>query len=304
MKILITGASGFFGKSLINALEKTANNFECIGVCKSTSLQFTDVRFRSINCDLLNIDAITKLIDDVNPTHLVHLAWYVTPNKFWEAKENIDWLHTSIKLFQKFCENNGQVFVGAGTLAEYDWSNGVLDEEKTHIKPSALYGQSKKSLHEIILCIKRSYGYKTKIIWPRIGYFFGCNEPREKLISKIIYNLKQNSPIELASPKLKRPYADVKYFGQIVNKLIIMNELQDLTFNMSTSVSYTLKEIVDFIKQNLCQTFSEINYNSCQALPVELLVKTECLRGLGIEIPNTFFEDLKLVLEKNRNLTN
>ncbi len=219
MKILITGASGFFGKSLISSLEKSTEDFECFCIYKENYLEVLDKRFQWAQCDLLNKKEAEQLIKIIKPTHLVHLAWHVPPQQFWTAFENIDWLNASTNLFQAFCENGGKAFVGAGTLAEYDWTKGILEETTAPLLPNTLYGQCKKSLYEILTSIRNTHYQQTKIIWPRIGYFFGENEPKEKLISKLIYNIKNALPVNLASPEFERPYAHVKYFGQAIAKL-------------------------------------------------------------------------------------
>lgn len=300
MKILITGASGFFGKSLVNALEQSVDDFECFCVYKTNALQSSDKRFQWVQCDLLNTETTEQLIKNIKPTHVVHLAWYVPPQQFWGARENIDWLYASINLFYAFCKNVGITFIGAGTLAEYNWSNGILEESTTPLLPNTLYGQCKKSLHEILTCIRNTHYTQTKIIWPRIGYFFGPDEPKEKLISKLIYNIKNTLPVDLASPEFKRPYAHVKYLGGAITKLLMTNAYEDVTFNLSFSISYPLKEIVDFIQEKLGKQSLQMNYGVYPSSPMALDVKTTILKEkLDFEMLDTFYEDLEKVIMKN-----
>lgn len=297
MKILITGASGFFGKSLISSLEQSTEDFQCFCIYKKNAVHSSNNKFQWVQCDLLNADETEQLIKNIKPTRLVHLAWHVTPQQFWTAFENITWLHASINLFQAFCENGGKMFIGAGTLAEYDWTKGILDEKKTPLTPSTLYGQCKKSLHEIVTSIRNTHYQQTKIIWPRIGYFFGENEPEEKLFSKLIYNIKNGLATNLASPEFSRPYEHIKYFGEAISKLLMVKTLDDITFNMSASTSHALKEIVDFIQKNFEKKFTGLNYNAYPSIPISLPVETAILKKeLGFNTPDTFFEDLQTMV--------
>jgi nucleoside-diphosphate-sugar epimerase len=297
-KILITGASGFFGQSIIEALQKDKNNFEAICVSHTKPILFPDSRFQFTRCNLLDLKEEKELIHHYKPTHLLHLAWYVSPQKFWTAFDNLNWLNASINLFKSFGDNGGKVFIGAGSLAEYDWSSGVLDEVKTPLLPNTLYGQCKKSLLEILLSIRNTYYPETKIIWPRIGYFFGPNEPKEKLIPKLIESIKNGLPINLAAAEFKRPYAHVKYLGKVLTKVLIQADLKDTAFNMSASTSYPLGNIVDFVQAKLKKTFSETRYNAYPSAPEQLEVKTDFLKSINCEIPDTFFDDLAEIIRE------
>lgn len=296
-KILITGASGFFGKSLIQALQNSTSNFECYSIYKKNSLENFDSRFKSFQCDLLNRDEMEEMVSDIKPTHLVHLAWYVSPQKFWAASENLDWLSASINLFSTFCKSGGQVFIGAGTLAEYDISSGILDEKVTPLKPNTLYGQCKKSLHEILCRFRNAHAPQTKIIWPRIGCFFGPGEAEEKLIPKLIHSIKNDIPIDLAEKQFKRPYAHVKYFGEMMFPLLMRDNDKDSTFSMSGGFSYTVEDIVCFMSNVLGKKHPRVHYGKYPSTPLCLDVKTDAMNEItGHTIPDTFYSDLEKVI--------
>lgn len=292
-KILITGASGFFGKNLLHSFITKEEEFECFCVYNSQKINIIDKRFKWVKANLLDEQQSKKLIEEIKPTHCVHLAWHVPPQQFWSASENVSWLYGSIRLFQAFCENKGQMFIGAGTLAEYDWSSGILDEQITPLIPNTLYGQCKKSLYEILKVIRDTNYPEVNIIWPRIGYFFGPYESSQKLIPKLINSIKNDLPINLASAEFSRPYAHVKYFSEIISNILISDNSKNLDFNLSSSKSYALKEIVDFLAKNLNKDINNIKYDVYPSKPIDLLVKVDYLKILGFEIPNTFFEDLR-----------
>lgn len=301
-KILITGASGFFGQALLHELIKSDEHYECYCVYHSKKTDISDNRLKWVQADCLDKIQINKIIAEFKPTHCVHLAWYVEPEKFWNAHENIDWLYSSFHLFDVFCKNGGRFFLGAGTLAEYDWASGVLDEETTPLIPATLYGQCKHNLHEIIRKWRDVHYQHVKILWPRIGYFFGPGEPKDKLISKLINSLKNDQVIHLASPEFSRPYAHIKYWGGALAQIILDFPRNDVTFNMSSSKNYSLKKIVSHIEKQKNMTSELIQFNAYPANPLYLKVHNRILREtLKQNINDTFFHDLNFLMESNND---
>jgi len=300
MTCLITGASGFFGKALIEVLAQTKEERQFICLYNSNKWDICDPRFIWVQADLLDILCHQGLMEKYKPTHCIHLAWHVPPQNFWHAQENLEWLQASIYLFKAFCESGGRVFLGAGTLTEYDWSTGVLEEGKTPLLPNSLYGQCKKSLYEILKIIRASQYKDTVLIWSRIGYFFSVDEPSQKLISRLINSLITGAPLKLVDKNTKRPFAHVKYLGGFLAN-ILLKQREDLVFNLSTTKTYALEEVVDFISSKLNTVPRNIAYGayiSPAREPLSIEIKTDILKGIfGNNIPDTFFDDLAEMID-------
>ena len=238
------------------------------------------------------------------PTDLIHLAWDVPPGEFWHSMKNIDWLYASISLFKEFCDGGGKKFIGAGSSTEYDWFSGVLDEQTTPLIPSTLYGECKKSLHAILQQIQQRNYEQTVLIWARVGYFFGEQEPQQKLISKIINHLMIQTSLNLVSEIISRPYAHVKYLGEAFVH-VLFNRGKNIDFNLSGSDQYTVKEIVEFIGRELQKSTNVISYGAYKSPikePDNLICNTDRLKKIiGYDMPTTFYEDLKEMILEKRN---
>lgn len=307
MKILVTGSTGFFGKSVLNSLANSKREFECICTYKSEkNLSLSeDKRFTWVKVDLLNETECNNLIVKFKPTTCIHLAWYIPPQNFWSALENLTWLSSSVFLFHLFCKNGGKNFLCAGSLAEYGYnSSEVFDEKETPLMPDSLYGQCKKSLYELIHFIRNSEFQDVNIAWARIGYFFGSDEPKEKFMTKLIHNIKYNLPMDLLPSDVKKPYAHIKYAGKAITHAIFSEKKINLAFNLSSSKSYSMAEIVSFISKCLKKediknikfgSYSTPNFNP------DIKVNTNVIKEeVGYYIPDTFFNDLKVMVE-NKN---
>ena len=112
-----------------------------------TELASAGVRWHAAN--LLETAQIAKLIDAVQPTHLLHLAWFVVPGRLITAAENFDWVTSSLQSLQRFADAGGGRALMCGSAYEYDWRYGYCSEELTPRGPTTVYGGCKLALYEM-----------------------------------------------------------------------------------------------------------------------------------------------------------
>ena len=152
-RVLVTGGSGFIGK---HTAPHQALGFEVDAVS-------------SRDADLPGAEDRHALLDRLRPTHLLHLAWYVPPGKYWTSLENVRWLQASMDLIADFAASGGQRMVTAGTCAEYSWEGeGICREDDTPLRPASLYGTSKDALRRMQDALARQLGLSTA--WGRIFF--------------------------------------------------------------------------------------------------------------------------------------
>jgi len=132
--------------------------------------------------------AVRLLLRDVTPSHLLHLAWFAEPGKFWTAPENLDWVAASLILYREFLEAGGRRALFAGSCAEYDWSYSHLDEACTPLNPRTLYGRAKNALRELVESCSQVIG--SEVAWGRVFFLYGPGEVPNRLVSDVIRSLK------------------------------------------------------------------------------------------------------------------
>ena len=98
-KILITGSTGFIGKSLTNFFL-----FKKYKIFALTRKNIKDQNINYIKSNLFNHLQIEKIIEKIKPDYLIHLAWEANPKKFHQSKTNYKWLHSSLNLYYNFCK--------------------------------------------------------------------------------------------------------------------------------------------------------------------------------------------------------
>jgi nucleoside-diphosphate-sugar epimerase len=179
--VLLTGASGFIGRHCIPSLIKHGYEVHALTTGKNV---LADPRVSWHTTDLLNPQDVHEAMETICPTHLMHFAWYTLPSKYWNARENIQWLQASLNLVQEFSDSGGERMVGAGTCAEYDLRYGYCSEDLTPLKPQTLYGISKQSCHLIGQEILKAA--KVSNAWGRIFFLYGPYENKTRLVPSII----------------------------------------------------------------------------------------------------------------------
>lgn len=184
MKVLLTGASGFIGRHVLHALQ--ARGIDTVVAARQPEM--LPYRIETIKADLLHATDFTALTAQANATHLLHLAWYAEHGKYWNSPINLQWVDTTVRLAEAFCQTGGQKVVMAGTCAEYDWSYGYCHEASTPPNPHTLYGSAKDACRRLVSAICREHGIP--IAWGRIFFPFGPGEHPQRLIPSLIRVLR------------------------------------------------------------------------------------------------------------------
>ncbi len=201
-RVLVTGASGFIGRHCLKPL--LDRGFEVHGASRGCRPPEVPPHVEWHSIDLLEAGAAPRLLNDLKPTHLLHLAWYAIPGKYWTAPENLDWVRAGIELVRAFAESGGKRIVIAGSCAEYDWSHGILCEEGTPLKPSTLYGACKNALREVVE--KFAFVSGLSWAWGRIFNLYGPWEDPRRLVPSVALSLLRGGRARCTEGEQVRDY--------------------------------------------------------------------------------------------------
>ncbi|WP_114972560.1 NAD-dependent epimerase/dehydratase family protein [Rhodoferax ferrireducens] len=180
MRVLLTGASGFLGRYVLDHLRRQGVDTVMLGRTRAPDSAFADF----IEADILASPDLATLTQASGATHLLHLAWYAEHGQYWTSPLNLRWVDATIRLVEAFCQTGGQQVVVAGTCAEYDWSYGYCREDCTPLNPATLYGTAKDAARRLVMAVCAQY--HVPCAWGRVFLPFGNGEASPRLIPSLI----------------------------------------------------------------------------------------------------------------------
>lgn len=243
-RVLVTGATGFIGRHVLGPL--VDRGFEVVAVSRSV-LHDRDERVRWIAADLLQPGEPARVVHAARPDQVLHCAWYAEHGKFWHAAENFEWVQATLSLAAAFADAGGRRFVGAGSCAEYDWSEGTCDENATPLEPATPYGVSKAATFRLLRA--RAEVSPFTFAWGRVFHLFGENENPARLVPSVICALLREQPALCGNGEQLRDFLHVRDVGAALVALLDSDVVGGV--NIGSSKRVTVADIVTYIGRSL-----------------------------------------------------
>jgi nucleoside-diphosphate-sugar epimerase len=211
-RVLVTGGTGFIGRQTVAPLVE--RGFE-VWLTSRGGLpdDLAEVarrhpgRIHHRAADLLQPEIPARLIDEIRPSHLLHLAWDTRHGLFWTSPENEAWVAASDRLLQAFADQGGQRMVAAGTCVEYAATSHPIAEASGLLCPSTPYGRAKLAFRERMSEAARHYGLRTA--WGRVFHLFGPHERLPRLVPAAIDALLRGECFAATAGSQVRDYSSV-----------------------------------------------------------------------------------------------
>lgn len=287
MKILLTGASGFIGGQLLNALiDKYGSN----AVVTLTSKKINDVNcvvYKSFSDFGLDSDCFNEI------THVIHAGAF-TPKDNSQV-DDIELSFSNInytKLFLSYDFIKLIKFVNLSTLDVYAPTEEKLSEN-SKVEPISLYGASKLYCEKMVKAFsaQRNVSYMNL----RIGHVYGPGEEKYKKVLPIaIQNILEGNPVELWGDG-----SDLRSFIFVEDVIeSILNSLEaseeNLDINVVSGISVSIHDLLHKItevsgkqvqlhKRASNHKKRDLVFDNSLLLKILLKEETDLMQGLRIE---------------------
>jgi nucleoside-diphosphate-sugar epimerase len=241
---LVTGASGFIGSHCLAPLLDRGYEVHAVRSNGDAGSTAGVVWHRA---DLLDSTEVSALLEAVRPTHLLHLAWYMTPGRLHASLEDVHWTRGSLDLHRRFAELGGERAVTSGSSYEYDWRYGFCSERLTPLAPDTTYGICKKALSDLLDVLSQVSGLSNA--WARIFFLYGPREHPDRLVASVIRSLLAAAPARCSHGEQIRDYLHVQDAADALVALLDSDLRGPVNIGSGTPVA--LKEIVAAIADKL-----------------------------------------------------
>lgn len=286
-RTLVTGAAGFTGRYVGSLL--AAQGHEVHGIVHALPEESIDGFSRLHQGNLCDLSAIRRIVLDLQPDHVVHLAAiaFVAHSDVDEMyRVNVVGTRQLLQVLSELPRLPTSILIASSANIYGNAREGVLDET-TPPAPANDYGVSKVAM-EYVASIYRP---TLPLIVVRPFNYTGRGQSADFIIPKITRHVRQGAKVlELGNLDVARDFSDVRAVTEIYARLLAKPEAIGGTFNVCSGRAINLREIIDLVKGIAGQEFEvRVNPQFVRANEVRSLcgscAKIEGLLGELTRIP-------------------
>lgn len=295
MKIIVTGATGFIGRSVV--WELLNRNIDVIAIVRDVG-KIPEQWLGRVTCvelDLGKEEEYSKLqINDVDIC--LHLAWRT---KYAEDIDSqLDSIKDTCRLLKTVSKLGCKRFVFAGSIMEYE-VNEYLSEESALIKPSMrmVYSVSKSTADSMVKILASNLGveYLNLII----TNVFGEGEQSNRFINTVLSKMLKDEVVELTHGN---QLYDFVYMKDAVEAIIavMLNGRNMNRYYVGNRKQLQLKDYVEKMKivtQSKSELlYGKIPYNNAM-ITYEQFDTSKIFDELGVEFQYSFEEGVRRTIK-------
>jgi nucleoside-diphosphate-sugar epimerase len=238
-RVLLAGASGFVGGSVLRALLDRGHEVDAVARRGGQARE----RVRWHATDLLEPGAAEALVTELEPELMLDLAWYAEHGRFWDSTENLRWVDATLRLAHAFTEARGRRALIAGSCAEYAWGPALLRENDSALEPSTLYGAAKHATH-VVAAALAAQGH-SELVWGRLFFLYGPGEHPDRLVAAVARSLIAGERVATSEGAQVRDFMHVDDAARALVELL--ESPVTGAVNVASGLGVSVREVVTMI---------------------------------------------------------
>jgi nucleoside-diphosphate-sugar epimerase len=245
--ILITGVTGFVGSNLLRRLSNSGADLHVITRESSNLWRIGDLinDVKRFTPDLTDFDSIKKVIHEINPDIIYHLATYGGNPRQDNFRQIIESnFFGTVNLINACKETGFDLFVNTGSSSEYGIKTVPMKENDLP-EPRNNYGISK--IASTLYCQSVALNENLPVVTLRLFSPYGDFEDSSRLIPSVILSCLRGKNPEISSSEFVRDFIYVEDVIDLYEQLSDADTLSGNIFNAGSGKQHTVGEVVDTI---------------------------------------------------------
>jgi dTDP-6-deoxy-L-talose 4-dehydrogenase (NAD+) len=241
MKVLVTGATGFIGRYVVNEL--LSSGYHIVATSRNQDKArsykwYSQVEY--IPCDL------NEVLEDFfqffqRPDLLIHLAWESLPNytDLFHLEKN---LFSNYRFLKNMIEHGLKSMLVAGTCFEYGMQSGALNETMI-TTPNNAYGLAKDTLRKFLEQLQQKYRFLLK--WVRLFYIYGEGQSEQSLLSQLENAIRKGKKrFNMSGGEQLRDYLPVERVAEYIVKIAVQSRVKGI-INCCSGDPISIRKLVE-----------------------------------------------------------
>jgi UDP-glucose 4-epimerase len=294
MRIFVTGGSGFLGSYLVADLLDHGHEIAVL-VRRDAPIpwRLSELIDRTtvIKGSLDDIPALRPALEDFEPIAMAHLAWRGVGNMDRNSPLQARNIADAAELLALFAEIGGQVFVGAGSQAEFGpYDRRISSTDPTH--PTTLYGKAKLAAAWMTDQISRDHGMR--FAWLRVFSTYGPKDADFWLIPSFIKTVAKGEKMSLTGCEQRWGFLHARDAASAF-RIVLTHPQGQGFFNVGHPEAPILRDTLTTLRDLLNPTatlgFGDIPYRPDQVMILQ--ADTERLSEIGWDPKVSLAEGLR-----------
>ncbi len=219
MRIVLTGATGFIGRHVLDKLDKLSMPVVATTRRVASNLpNLRHVRWVELDVHSPGTDVYARLGE---PEVLIHLAWSGLPNYCSPHHVETE-LPSHYRFLRQLVADGLPAMVVAGTCFEYGMQQGELSETSPAI-PANPYALAKDTLRRQLEQLKQHHAFQLN--WLRFFYLYGAGQSAKSLYSQLQQAIgEERAFFDMSGGEQLRDYLPIQEAAAYVCQLALLGK--------------------------------------------------------------------------------